>query len=623
MKDQTPGAGSHPPRNLINDLAKRQEILDYLKEENEYCTNTHLKPNEELVGKVYGEFLARIKEDDSDVPYYRAPYWYYTTTKKGLQYSTYMDHEYIELGSVKVSPDHKTLAYSLDTAGDEKFKIFLKNLETGETVGPVAEDCGGSIVWDGLNQSFYHDVIDEAQRMYAIKRHVIGKTGEFVFIEDDKKFMVGVSKTNSGKYIIISSHSSLTSEVHYIDAEDPDGVCKLFFPRETRHKYEVEHHENRFIVLTDGGGRYLNFKLQSAPLDNTHRDQWKDIIPYEPYRHLEEVIPFKSFLAVIERSDGLRRLRLINAANPEDNRLVDFSEGVFTVNSDSMSSQSYSTDELRFTYSSFLTPKQTWSYSYGAKERKMLKQVEVPGGFDASVYTMKRVFVDIPEETIVNAPFDTPVSKQIPVTVLYKTDLFKNDGSNPGFCFVFMIAHIRGGGEMGRGWYECGKLKQKINTFTDFIAAADYVVEKGFVDRSKLVIEAGVPFVDVINTMMDDTIPLTVNEYEEWGNPNEAEYFDYMLSYSPYDNVKTGVLYPTLLVLAGLTDPRVQYWEPSKWVAKLRAVGANKNGDGQEVNRIIYNCKMGSGHFGASGRYGYLKEIAADYAFIISEILGQ
>ncbi|KAJ3220097.1 hypothetical protein HDU67_006853 [Dinochytrium kinnereticum] len=681
LKDQTPGPG------------KREDILEHLKLENEYCADVHLKPNEVLINKLYEEFLARIKEDDEDVPAFKAPYWYYTKTTTGLQYKTYcrrfetmdapeeeyldpnkMKDEYIEIGAVKISSDQKTLAYSIDTVGDERFKIYLKNLENGDVKGPVAENCGGSIAWDNLNSSFYYDVIDEAQRMYAIKRHIIGGTEEdkFIYIEDDRKFMVSIWKTNSDRFILITSGSFKTTEVRYIDAQDPDAGCKLFCPRETGHKYDVEHHENRFLILTDGGGKYLNNKLQSCPLDNTSRGMWTDVIPYDPYRHIEEHMPFENFITLIERSDGLRRLRVVDAKNPSDNYLVDFPEDVFTVGSENLSVQNYKSNTYRFNYSSFLTPRQTWNYDFKTQERTLLKQIEIPGGFDSSAYTMKRIYADIPEETIVDAPFDTPVPKKIPITVLYKTDLFHKDGSNPCLLygygsygvsidpvfdtkkfsyvdrgFVYIVAHIRGGGENGRGWYETGKLMHKKNTFTDFVTAADYVVNEKYADRSKLVIEgrsagglligavlnlrpdisklaiAGVPFVDVINTMMDDTIPLTVNEYEEWGNPNEPEAFEYMLSYSPYENIKPGVLYPNLLILAGLTDPRVPYWEPSKWTAKLREIGVNENSNKESVHRIVYNCKMGSGHFGASGRYGYLKEIAADYAYVITEILGK
>ncbi|KAJ3112307.1 hypothetical protein HDU96_004717 [Phlyctochytrium bullatum] len=682
MKDQTPGAN------------KRQEIIDYLKEENAYAETVHLKPNAALIDTLYNEFLSRIQEDDAEVPFFKAPYWYYTKTVKGLQYKihcrrletmdapeeAYLDpnelkHEYVDIGKATVSPDHSKLAYSLDTKGDEKYGIFLKDLATGDVSGPLVEDVAGSIVWDGKNKAIYYNVMDEIQRSYAIKRHVLGTQASedtFVYTEDDKKFMVYAFKTQSNRFLVIQTSSSLTSECRYVDLNDETPVCKLFHPREHRHKYDIDHQGDRFLILTDGGGQFLNNKLQECPLDKTGKEHWRDIIPYDPYRHIETIVPFRSHIVLLERSTGLRRLRVVTTTTPVTTHLLDFTEPVFDTDLEAMASQSYDANVLRFNYASLLTSRQVWEYRLDSRDRTLLKQVEVPGGFDPSKYTLRRMYADILEEHVVDAPFGTPVPKQIPVTVLYRTELFKGDGSNPGLLygygsygicrdprfdskmfsyvdrgFVYMIAHIRGGGENGRGWYETGKFLNKKNTFQDFVTAADFVVEQKLVDRNKLAIEgrsagglligavvnarpdlcklavAGVPFVDVINTMMDATIPLTVNEYEEWGNPNEKEYFDYMLSYSPYENVRKGETYPNLLVLAGLTDPRVQYWEPSKWVAKLREYGADRDASGKRVHKIVFNCKMGSGHFGASGRYGYLKEVAADYAFVISTLLGQ
>ncbi|KAJ3212027.1 hypothetical protein HDU82_004193, partial [Entophlyctis luteolus] len=487
----------------------------------------------------------------------------------------------------------------------------------------------------------------------------------------DEQFWSSIHKTNSGRFLILTVASSQTSEVHYLDLENPSVGLKCFCPREFRHQYEIDHQGDSFLILTDGGGKFLNKKLQRCSVENTARETWVDVIAYDPYREIVDVLAFESFVVVEERGiAGIVRLRVLR--EDETSYLIPFEEEIYHVQVASSRVQNYRADKFRFTFTSQLTPTKTMEYDVKRNISVLLKQQPVPGGFDPSPYTLKRVYVPIPIQTRVNAPFDTPVADEIPVTLLYKTSLYKSDGSNkchlygygsygismdPKFStdvfslvdrgIIYAVAHIRGGGDLGKGWYETGKFLFKKNTFTDFVACAEYLVEQKISKHELMSIEgrsaggllmgavlnlkpdisycalAGVPFVDVINTMMDASIPLTINEYEEWGNPNDKEYFDYILSYSPYENVKANTQahtdefakYPNIFVKAGLNDPRVQYWEPAKWVAKLRA----SNTQGKE-GCLIFDCKMGSGHFGASGRYGYLKEKAAEYAFLINQL---
>ncbi|KAI9334293.1 peptidase S9A prolyl oligopeptidase domain protein beta-propeller [Obelidium mucronatum] len=680
MKDQTKGP-------------KKQEIIDYLEAENAYAKAIHLTPNAALSETLYNEFLSKIQETDKDVPFFRNPYWYYTKTIEGQQYSIYCrkresldaaeeeylninlikDQEYLDIGATAVSPSHTLLAYSLDVAGDEEYKIHFKNLETGEEYpGDVLENTCGSVVWNKENTGVYYVTLDEIHRPCKLYHHILGtnpKDDVMLYHNTDEQFWTTIGRTTSGRFLILSLGSNQTSEIHYIDLDNPSAGLKCFCPREFRHRYEVEHQGDFFLILTDGGGKFLNKKLQRVSIQNTVREVWEDVIPYDPFRELVDVTPFESFTVIEERAEGILRMRVLEAANPNSSYLIPFEEEIFEATTASSRVQNYSSDVVRFVYTSQLTPTKTMEYNFKSKTSLLLKQKPVPGGFNPEPYTLKRVYVPIPESTRVKAPFDTPVADKIPVTLLYKTDLLRKDNKNKcylygygsyGICLepnfssdifsyvdrgiVVAYAHIRGGGDLGRGWYETGKFLHKKNTFTDFVACAEYLVAQGITRHELMAIEGrsaggllmgavlnikpdiaicatlGVPFVDVVSTMMDPTIPLTVNEYEEWGNPNEKEYFDYMMSYSPYDNIKPNTKYPNLFVKAGINDPRVQYWEPAKWVAKMRA--SNTDGGEADPNRstLIFDCKMGSGHFGASGRYGYLKEKASEYAFVVTQL---
>ncbi|KAJ3072539.1 hypothetical protein HDU98_003425 [Podochytrium sp. JEL0797] len=679
MKDQTKGTNKAP------------EIIDYLTAENDFAKAVHLTPNEELSAALYKEFLAKIQETDQDAPFFRAPYWYYTRTVEGEQYSIYcrklnsMDapeeeylninkrtEEYLDIGAASVSPSHQLLAYSLDTAGDEVYKIHFKTIETGEESGEVVDNSDGSVVWNFDNTGVYYLTLDEVHRPYKLWYHALGTSvadDVMLYENTDEQFWSSIGKTNSGRFLLLSLGSGQTSEIHYLDLTKPTAGLRCFCPREFRHQYEIEHQGDFFLILTDGGGHFLNKKLQRVDVSNTARERWEDVIPYDPLRELCDVTPFEKFMVIEERVEGILRMRVLEAQKPGESYLIPFEEEIFQAVTASSKVQNYGEDKVRFAYTSQLTPTKTMEYNFATRAKVLLKQKPVPGGFDPSPYTLKRVFVPIPADTIVKAPFDTPVATEIPITLLYKSDLLKKNGNNKCYLYgygsygipldpnfnsdifsyvdrgiVVAWAHIRGGGDLGRGWYETGKFLNKKNTFTDFIACAEHLVAHGITRHDLMAIEgrsaggllmgavlnmkpdiaycamAGVPFVDVINTMMDPSIPLTVNEYEEWGNPNEKEYFDYMLSYSPYDNVKPDTKYPNLFVKAGINDPRVQYWEPAKWVAKLRASNTNGGEADPDKSVLLFDCKMGSGHFGASGRYGYLKEKAAEYAFVVTQL---
>ncbi|KAJ1547588.1 hypothetical protein HK096_002250 [Nowakowskiella sp. JEL0078] len=580
-----------------------------------------------------------------------------------------MESEYRSLGFFSVSPNHKLVAYGVDTTGDEIYTVFVKDLESGVILEKI-DNIGDELEWANDSMTIFFTLLDEIHRPYKIRKHVLGTSpisDVILFEELDEKFRVSIGKTNSDKYLIVDISSSLTSEIWYLDAEKPFENFKVFNPREYRHQYSVEHQGNRFVVLSDNGGQYLNFRLCWCPLDATSKDNWKEIIPYNPLVSITRFESFESHLVIVERVNGLANIRVLGSnsngdidGNGDDYNLS-FPEEIYVVSPRS-DYQAYNSTVLRYTYTSPLTPRQIWDYDLSTRSGTLLKETPIPiaANFDKSKYAMARIFADIPENTKVEAPFNTPVSGKIPISIVYNKDGFKRDGENklyltgygsygityePSFDskifsaldrgYVYAIAHIRGGGENGRSWYETGKFLHKQNTFTDFIAAGDELVKLKFTKHEKMCIQgasagglligavlnlrpnlcnvalAGVPFVDVINTMMDASIPLTVGEYEEWGNPNEEKYFDYMLSYSPYDNVKKGAKFPHLFIKAGLFDPRVAYWEPAKWVAKLRQNVA-ENG-----KVLVLKTKMGSGHFGASGRYAYLKEYADEYAFFL------
>ncbi|KAK9766774.1 hypothetical protein K7432_003881 [Basidiobolus ranarum] len=670
---------------------KSPKILDYLKKENEYA-DAILEDTTELREQIYKEMVARIKETDVSVPYRRGDYEYYVRTEEGLQYSIQcrrkvgsveeeilldlnkLDEKQIVLGKFSPSPDNKWLAYSLDTTGAEKFTVYFKNLETGEVLsgaGLSIPEASYPLVWANDNKTVYYTVLDDILRSYEVRKHIVGSSyeeDEVVFSDPDQKFEVDVSKSSSSKYIFIHTASSQTSEILFLNADEASSTPTLFQKRKFDVLYEIDHiADDKFAVLTNqkGDQRYLNNLLCWCTLDNTESEYWKPLLAYSEDAYIEEMLPLAKGISLFERSQGLTRIRILNLEHGSDVQVKDqhyleFDQDVYTVENDYKHSQ-YQDSILRFTYSTMITPEQTFDYDLSTRERSLLKQVEVLGGFKSNDYTTKRIYVSVPSTASPGSEF------RVPVSIVYKTSMFKGDGSNPCMLygygsyglsmdpdftssifsyvdrgFVYAIAHIRGGSEMGRKWYEVeGKFMHKKNTFNDFVACAEALIDQKYTSPSRLAIEgrsaggmlmgcvinlrpdlfraaiAGVPFVDVINTMMDASIPLTIAEYEEWGNPEDEATFDYMLSYSPYENIARGVKTPNILIRAGLNDPRVSYWEPAKWAAKLREYGA-EGAEGDSDKRVILNkTSMGSGHFGLSGRYDYLKDKALEYAFII------
>jgi oligopeptidase B len=643
------------------------KVIEYLEAENRY-TEAVMKHTEPFQEQLYQELLGRIKETDLTVPEKLDDYFYYTRTETGKQYRIYCrkqgsldaaeeilldgnalaeGHDYMAIGAYEVSPNHQLLAYAINTTGDEKFTLRVKNLSTGELLPDEVPNIYYGVEWANDNQTLFYTTLDDTKRPYKLHRHKLGSDSQedaLVYHETDESFYLHLGKTRSQAYLLMDLESNNTSEVHYLDADDPTGDFKVFQPRRREVEYSVEHHSDRFLIVTNVDAK--NFKLIEAPVDAPSEANWKEVISHREAVKIDGVSPFQNHLVVYERENGLKQIRIFDLVTNEVHS-VDFPEPVYTFWG--MGNREFNTNTLRFHYSSFITPTSVFDYNMDAKTRELKKQEEVLGEYDPSRYESQRIFAKTADGT------------QIPVSLVYKKGMTQ-DGNNPQLLigygsygasidpnfssnslslldrgFIVAIAHIRGGGEMGRPWYESGKLLNKKSTFTDFITCAEHLIAENYTTSDKLVIQGGsaggllmgavmnirpelfkavlahVPFVDALNTMLDASIPLTVIEYEEWGNPNEKPYYDYIRSYSPYDNIEAKN-YPNLLVTAGLNDPRVHYWEPAKWTAKLRASKTDSN-------RILLKTEMGSGHGGPSGRYDALKETAFEYAFIL-DVLG-
>jgi len=636
-------------------------VLAYLEAENAYTDST-LKHTEAMQEQLFIEMKSRIKETDLSVPVKYMDYYYYSRTEEGKQYGTYCRRkgsmeapeeiildvnvlaegkDYYQVGVFEVSPDQQLLAFSFDTTGGERYTLIVKTIATGEYF-PDSIPNMLSAAWAADNTTMFYTTEDDMRRPYKLWRHRLGSdpAGDvMVYHEKDDRFFLGVSNTRSREYILMEMGSQVTSEVRYLRANNPTGKFKLFQSRQQGVEYRIAHHGDEFYVLTNEDAK--NFKLMVTPVAKTARRNWKEVFPERRDVMIEGLDEFKDYLVIYERKDALRQIRIRNLADNSD-RYIEFDEPVYTAYGGS--NPNYDTPTLQFSYYSLITPRSVYDYTFATGERTLLKQREVLGGYDPSQYQAERLYATASDGT------------KIPISMVYKKGI-KHDGSNPLYLygygsygmtmdpwfssnrltlldrgFIFAIAHIRGSGAMGRYWYEDGKLLKKKNTFTDFIAAGDYLVAEKYTSHDRMVISGGsagglligavvnmrpdlpgiavaeVPFVDVMNTMLDESIPLTVIEYDEWGNPNKKEYFDYMLSYSPYDNVEAKA-YPNMLITAGLNDPRVQYWEPAKWTAKLRKLKTDSN-------VLVLKTNMGAGHGGASGRYDYIKEIAFEYAFI-------
>ncbi len=638
------------------------EVMAYLKAENEYV-DSFMAHTKEFQEHLYREMLGRIKETDLSVPAKLDDYYYYTRTEEGKQYRIHCrkkgnleadeeilldenelaeGHDYFSIGAFRTSPNHQMVAYSVDTAGSEIYTIYVKDLATGELRKDMIKDVDNNVVWANDNMTLFYTTLDNTRRPYKLYMHRLGARQEddsMLFHEKDDKFWLGISRTRSKRYLLLSLGSKTTSEYHYLDADLPTTEFRLLHPRQHEMEYYIDHHGNDFYIMTNENAK--NFKLMKVPVENPAKDNWRELIPHRTHVKIEGFELFRDNLVVHERENGLEQIQIMDLTSGEWH-YVEFPEPVYTFwlnkNPD------FNTNLLRFTYTSLVTPRSVYDYQMDTRGRELKKQYEVLGGYDPSLYQSERIFATASDST------------KIPISLVYKKGINK-DGMNPLFMsgygaygassepyfssnrlslldrgFVYAIAHIRGGGEMGRYWYDQGKLLHKMNTFTDFIACAQFLIDERYTSQENLVIEGGsaggllmgavinmrpdlfrmvvavVPFVDVLNTMLDPSIPLTVVEYEEWGNPEEKESYDYIKSYSPYDNIEAKD-YPTMLIRSGLNDARVSYWEPTKWTAKLRSLKTDDH-------LLLLKTDMGAGHGGASGRYDYLRDRAFDYAFI-------
>ena len=644
------------------------EVIAYLEAENRY-TAAVMRPTEALQEQLYREMRGRIKETDLSVPERVDDYFYYTRTEAGGQYPIFCrrrgsldapeevlldqnplaaEHAYFKLGVREVSPDHRLLAYSVDISGAEDFTLYIKDLSTGRLLAETIGNTSPGVTWANDSRTLFYTLLDHARRPGRLYRHTVGTsptTDVLVYFEPDESFFLDINRTRSRRYLLLDITSHSTSEVRFLDAEDPEGDFRVVQPREAGVEYSVEHHDERFFITTNDSAP--NFRLVHTPVASPSKANWSPVLPYRPDIKLDETDAFRSHLVVYERQAGLRQIRVIDLISGEEH-LVPFPEPVYTLRTHE--NPEFETTLLRFTYTSLVTPASVVEYDMAQRTWLVRKQTEVRGGYDPSLYRSERVFATAPDGQLV------------PISLVYRAPLQLNGerplllngygayglSYDPSFSsntlslldrgFVMAIAHVRGGEELGRPWYEGGKLLNKRSTFTDFIACAEHLVAAGYSSPDRLVINGGsaggllmgavtnlrpdlfrvvladVPFVDVVNTMLDASLPLTVIEYDEWGNPGDKAAYEYIRSYSPYDNIEAKN-YPHMLVTAGLNDPRVAYWEPAKWTARLRARKTN-------ANRLLLRTNMGAGHGGASGRFDFLREIAFKYAFML-DVLGE
>ena len=641
------------------------DVIKYLKKENDYYEKktSHTK---EFQDKIFKEIKNRIKEDDKSVPYFLNGYWYITKFKKDKDYPIYVrkketldskeqilfdcnflakNYDFFNLSNIKISPDNKLAAYSIDTVSRRLYTIKIKNLETGKFLNDCIDNTSGNFAWGNDNTTlFYTNRDSETLRNDKIYKHVLGtnsKDDELVFHEKDNTFYTNVSKSKSNKFIVISSYSTLTSEFQFLNADNPHDDFKLFSKRKRGLEYSINHFENYFYIITNTDNS-KNYKLMKTSVKNTDYNNWINVIDHRKDVLIEGIDVFKNYLVVSERSNGLNRINIKKWDDSEDYYL-DFN--CETYSAYTTNNIDFNTNILRYGFNSLTDPPCVIDFNMESKEKTIRKQQQVlDPDFNKDNYISERIWSKSEDGT------------DVPISLVYKKGLQKNSknplllygyGSygntiDPYFSisrlsllnrgFVFAIAHVRGSEYMGREWYENGKLLNKKNTFRDFISCTKYLISQGYTNSKQSYAYGGsaggllmgsvinlapelyngvisaVPFVDVVTTMLDESIPLTTGEYDEWGNPNEKEYYNYILSYSPYDNVSQ-INYPNLLVTTGLYDSQVQYWEPAKWVAKLRELK-------KDNNLLLLNTNMSSGHGGASGRFEALKEVAKEYAFL-------
>ena len=669
--------------SLVDDYAwlrerESPEVIAYLEAENAY-TNEAMEPTQALQKTLYDEMVSHIKETDVSVPFRDGDFWYYTRTEQNAQYPIYCrkraspdtpdaipgdaapeeiildinelakNEAYMAVSALTVSDDGNLLAYSIDNKGFRQYSLQVKDLRNGRLL-PERVERVGSVVWAADNATLFYTVEDEEQkRQYQFFRHTIGSPHDqdtLLFEEKDERFNVGSGRTRDGKYIVLESSSHTTTEESFLAADDPFGDWQLIEPRQDDIEYYADHRHGLLYIRTNDTGR--NFRLVTTPVNTPSKENWKEVLPHREATMLEDVDLFGPFYVACERTNGLQHMRVFRfdgeaTAGPRE---ITFPEPVYSAHSHI--NRIFDTARFRYGYQSLVTPSSVYEYDVKTGVSTLLKQLEVPGGFDRSLYKSERLFATAPDGV------------QVPVSLVYRKDHFKK-GENPlyvygygsygyslpnGFSsnrlslmdrgFVVAFAHIRGGGDLGKPWHDDGRLMKKRNTFTDFVAVTEFLLAQGYGDPKRVSMEGGsaggllmgavanlrpdlyravlshVPFVDVMNTMLDTSLPLTVPEYEEWGDPNQPEAFKYMRGYSPYDNVEAKE-YPAMLVKTSLYDSQVMYWEPAKYVAKLRSLKT----DG---NALLLHTNMTAGHGGASGRYDYLKEIALDYAFLLKEL---
>ncbi|WP_026981650.1 S9 family peptidase [Flavobacterium suncheonense] len=642
------------------------EVIDYLNKENEYY-NAMTAHTKQFQADLFEEMKSRIKEDDSSVPYLYNGYYYITRYEKGKDYPIYArkkrsleakeeimfdcnemakGHAYFQLGGLNVSEDNKWCAFGVDTVSRREYTIQIKNLETGEILPVKLEKTTGGSTWASDNKTLFYTRKDlvtlRSEKIYKHKLGTEAKEDVLVYHEKDDTFSVYIYKEKSKKYLVIGSNSTMTTEYQILEANNPDGQFRVFQKRTRGLEYNISHFGDSFYVVTNKD-KATNFKVMKTPEKATAKENWVDLIPHRKETLVEGIEIFKDYLVVEERNNGLNKIRIM-PWNGKGEYYLPFEIETYTAYT--TTNVDFDTDILRYSYQSMATPPSVIDFNMKTKEKTIMKEQEVLGGkFDKNNYTEERIWATAQDGT------------KVPISIVYRKGI-KKDGNNPFLLyaygsygssmdpyfssirlslldrgFVYGIAHIRGGEDLGREWYENGKLLKKMNTFTDFIDCSKYVIDQKYTSPKHLYAEGGsaggllmgaiinmapelyngviaqVPFVDVVTTMLDDSIPLTTGEYDEWGNPNEKEYYEYMLSYSPYDNVKKQK-YPNLLVTTGLHDSQVQYWEPAKWVAKLRTM---KIGDSQ----LFLDTNMDTGHGGASGRFEAIKEVTKEYTFLL------
>ena len=643
---------------------KNPDVAAYLEAENAY-TDAVMGPTVPFQDALYKEMLARIKETDESVPYRKGAFWYYSRTEQGKQYPIYCrkagsleapeeitldlnllahGQQFMSLGSYVVSDDGKRLAYSTDNTGFRQYTLYVKDLVTGSVLETVSERVG-SAAWAADDRTLFYSVEDEStKRPYRIYRRVLeGATHDLVYEEQDEAFNLGVFRTRSLRYLVLSISSHTTSEARFLPADQPRAEWKVVAPRIAEQEYDVDHHDDFFYIRANDKGR--TFRLVKAKVTGPGRDNWQEVVPTRPEVMLEGTDFFQSHYVLFEREDGLPQLRVVDFASGVSHRIA-FPEPTYSAFPGA--NAEFDTTTFRYNYQSLVTPSSTFDYDLEKRTSKLMKQVEVLGGYDPGLYQSERGFA-VANDGV-----------KVPISIVYKKGLVR-DGRAPiylygygsyGFALpitfssnrlslldrgaVAAIAHIRGGGDLGKPWHDEGRMMRKKNTFTDFIACAEFLLRERYGSRDRLVVEGGsaggllmgavtnlrpdlwkavvskVPFVDVVNTMLDETLPLTVGEFEEWGNPKKKDEYEYIKSYCPYTNLEPKS-YPTILVKTSFNDSQVMYWEPAKYVAKLRTLKT-------DANPLILKTNMAAGHGGASGRYDALHEAAFDYAFILTQM---